>query len=420
VRGTNRAFQGTRWLVPALLLAIAGAACGSSAGESRDGSGGATSDLADGGGAGADGITPDAVGDAIVFTRDGDDEAWSSPDYSLSFPSANATVPAGSDRTATVLIARDGFMGTITLGAAGGPPGLAVTFTPAMIDGTMATINLAAAAAVAPATYAVTITGTSGFRTAQATLPVIVTTPATTLLVDHDDSDNNGGVATPLASPSDDLFEGYLAARSVIHNTFVVSSTDHAGPTAEAMKAYDTVVWYTGDRYGGLDNEETISSSDEAQLRAWLDTGGKRLLIFSNEYVYGLRAIAWGTGGADAFFTSYLGARGGIEAVAQNEKTTTVTGTSTPPAFVVKMNDPIKTYFDVVNPAAGTDTLFTISYDAAGTGAAAPTPVSTGRKRVGTARTSKVVWVGFSIENILVTHEANDLQRAALEALFAY
>jgi hypothetical protein len=73
-----------------------------------------------------------------------------------------------------------------------------------------------------------------------------------------------------------------------------------------------------------------------------------------------------------------------------------------------------------VNPSTGTDTLFTISYDPVGDSNFSPIAVATGRKTAGTAATSKVVWAGFSIENILVTDKTNDLQAKTLDALFAY
>jgi hypothetical protein len=191
------------------------------------------------------------------------------------------------------------------------------------------------------------------------------------------------------------------------------------------MKKYSTVVWYTGSAYGGANNVDTISAIDEIQLTTWLDMGGKRLIILSNEYVSGLPSTDWTmTDAQNKLFASYIGGTGGVEANDANHKLATVTGVAGTPSaglsLTIGPDMPIDSFFNVVNPAASTDTLFTLPYDPDSSGTVRPVAVATGRKSVGAAATSKVVWVGFPVENIVVTDKTNDVQKKTLAAILAY
>ena len=47
----------------------------------------------------------------------------------------------------------------------------------------------------------------------------------------------------------------------------------------EQLKPYKMVLWYTGDR------TDTLTSRDGIVIRSWLDEGGKKLVLFSQELI---------------------------------------------------------------------------------------------------------------------------------------
>ena len=73
-------------------------------------------------------------------------------------------------------------------------------------------------------------------------------------------------------------------------------------------------------------------------------------------------------------------------------------------SFHVIKDSPIGSSADVINPKTGTESLVTVVENPDGQLAAATAvPAVVGRKHVGAAGTSTVVYVGIPIENILMT-----------------
>jgi hypothetical protein len=241
-------------------------------------------------------------------------------------------------------------------------------------------------------------------------LPLKVTSAAaTTLLVDADYSENNQDTTNVDAMPtvSDKLFPMLLQNEAIAFNTFVVPAVGTAAtaPASADLTGYSTIVWYTGEAYGTTN--ATISPVQQAILESWLDQGGHTLIIFSQNMVYDLYKGNW-TSETNTFLTNYVGAIGSAADGDLNHATYNVVGATgtalAAKAFQVIGDQPITNSGDTINPATGTDVLGTVVSDADGQlTPAAPIPIVVGRKAVGTAGTSKVVYVGAPAENILVT-----------------
>lgn len=255
-------------------------------------------------------------------------------------------------------------------------------------------------------------------------------TPVTTLLVDHDDSDNNNDPPTASTlSASDTFFASRLAAEHIPFATSIVANV--ANPTTPHyadLTPYSTIVWYTGDAYG-----KTMTPSQEATLKNWLDAGGKTLLVFSQNLFYDL-----GTGGDwtsvnnNTFLTDYLGAAGWVWDTIQyvngqdaslNHNTYTVTGVAgtafAAMQFTVVADTPINSTADVVNPATGTVPLVTVPSDVLTANANVIAPIAVVRTTAGTAGTSKVLYVGLPVEDIqgAPTNTGADFVHAALKTV---
>lgn len=215
------------------------------------------------------------------------------------------------------------------------------------------------------------------------------------LLVDDDESDNNGNPASGKLSASDVFYRKLLQDRSLAFDTVVVSRYAD-GPPPDKLKAYSMVVWYTGASYGGnRDNTAVISLRDEQTLTRYLaDTGGA-VLLFSPGYLNN----ALGAGGValwsrkDApFLQQVLGIKGG-RGLLQRFNEASVVSTSGA-SFVVGKSPTVEIQFSAVNPDKA-QTLFTATLDPDGKGARA-VAVAAGQA-VGTGH---FVYVGFTFENI--------------------
>jgi len=263
------------------------------------------------------------------------------------------------------------------------------------------------------------VRGVAGSLDKTTALALTVTASKTVLLIDDDRSANNNAPSNPSAVPSasDTIFKAALDALGTAYNVYVVP-TGADGPSFDAIKDYETVIWYTASNYGGPANVSTISSADEINLKAFLDQGSRKAIIVSNSYIYGLGSN-WAAI-TNTFLNDYIGGIG-AKADALNRVAFTasgVTGTVTAGlSLSVAKDTPIDTFTDVVNPAAGTDTLITVQANPDGTTVRAVAAV-TGNSGVGTAGTSKVVYVGFALENI-VDIGANS-KKTLLEKLLAY
>lgn len=338
----------------------------------------------------------------------------------------SATVAVGVNRTT-------GTVGNVNLTLLGSavsstadPAKVSYSFSPNPETGTGSTLTLNVGASVPVGTYTLTVQGQSSSDSETATLSLTVTAPHTVLLVDDDASDNNYSSGSTNLSVSDSLFRNLLTAAGVGYDVFVAPHNSN-GPTFEQMKGYSKVIWYTGNAYGG---DQTLTSADELSLKSYLDQGNRELLLFSSEYPYDIGA-GWTNTASDTFFANYLGAAGGQEAPTSNaaggslnHKSFPVAGvTSTVTAgdnYLVQKDTPLSTYTSAINPAAGTDTLLTTQADPEATGTDRAVAVATGRKGVGTAGSSKVVYVGITLENLFETGSTNANKTQLLNQLLAY
>jgi len=225
--------------------------------------------------------------------------------------------------------------------------------------------------------------------------------PSKILLVDFDDSDNNVDPADATPSPSDSLFATLLQGESLHYDTFVVpEAAMPSTPAMAALAGYGTLVWYTGEQSG---QNQTLSAAQEATVEAWLDQGQKTMLVFSQQLLLGLGHDDWATPETNVFLSNYIGAAGdAVDTLA--DVTYEAKGASGTPfanqLFEVISDTPIGSTADEVNPKPGTDTLVTVSDDPDGSGAKHDVAVVVGRKHVGAAGTSTVVYVGMPVENV--------------------
>ena len=380
-----------------IALLVAAIGCG---GSSNDGKGGSNGTGGSGDSNGTGGTT--GTGGATQTTE-----------YSFTVSPTALSLPPGGMQEVTVTIDRGtpAFSGAITLALevpntiTGSGVTAAITPNPATTNSATITVAVASTG-VAAGSYSLAVVGTSGSQTYTVSLPLVVTTAKATLLVDADYSENNQDPTNVDATPSasDKLFPPLLQNEAIAFNTFVVPAVDTAAitPASADLTGYSTIVWYTGQAYGTT--TATISPVQQAILEAWLDQGGHTLIIFSQNMVYDLYK--------GNFLTDYVGAIGSAADGDLNHATYTVVG-ATGTALAAKLfqvigDQPITSSGDTINPATGTDVLGTVVSDADGQlTPAAPVPIVVGRKTVGTAGTSKVVYVGAPAENILVTTANN-------------
>lgn len=336
--------------------------------------------------------------------------APASGDFTLSIAPATLSLAPGGSGNVTVTINRTGgFAGAVALtieGSGVGAGSIAGSFAPNPANGGSSALSLNVGPSVAVGDYALTVRGVSGSIDKPASLSLTVTAPKTVLLVDDDRSANNSAPSNPSATPSasDTIFKAALDALGTAYNVYVVPSNDLTGPNFDTIKDYATVIWYTASNYGGQDNYATLSSGDEIALKAFLDQGNRKAIIVSNSYVYGIygNTSTW-LALTNSFLNDYIGGVGAKPNVLNNVSFTAsgVTGTVTAGLSLnVAKDAPIDTYTDVVNPAAGTDTLITVPANPDGTGTR-PVAAVTGRSGAGVAATSKVIYVGFALENIV-------------------
>jgi hypothetical protein len=356
--------------------------------------------------------------------------------YSFAVAPTALNLPPGGTQDVVVSIDRGSttpFTGSITFALEVpntiATNGVTAGINPNPATANMTTLSVAIASSVLPGSYTLAVVGTSGADSYTVNLPLTVTGAASTLLVDADYSPNNQDPTDVTATPSasDTLFASLLQHESVAFNTFVVPypATGLAStPASTDLTGYSTIVWYTGEAYG--DPIMTVTPAQQAILEAWLDQGNHTLLIFSQNMVYDLRVGDWNsTPETNTFLTNYVGAIGSSDdGDAVHNATYNVMGaTGTAFAgeiFQVIMDSPLNSTGDVINPATGTDTLATVVENPDNVLAApAPVAIIVGRKSVGAAHSSTVVYAGMPIENVLMT-VGNDTAQQLFHAALVY
>jgi hypothetical protein len=291
-----------------------------------------------------------------------------------------------------------GESGDVTLGISGASVGVTVKVDPTTLasGSTMGRVTVTADPTAVVGSAMIVITGTGPTGKSSISVPLTVTAPVPILLVDHDGSANNGGNTD--ASPDDSMFINFLTTAGAKYNVYVVP-LDSDGPTFDELKNYTTVIWYTGPSYGGGVNRSTVSAADEVALKAYLNQANRELMLFSTEYVYGLSGTADWTMVTDSFVTDYFGLKG-CKVDALNHVTYTATGVGGFAGIDLQLvqDTPLASYTSALNPATGTDVLYTAMLDPDGSGVAA-TPIAVGRKGVGTAGSSKTMMFALPLVN---------------------
>jgi hypothetical protein len=151
----RRAFASMRRLLLPFAVALSGVAC--------SGGGGGN------GGGGGGGVTPPQPGT-----------------LALTIPSPTVSVTVGSSGTVTLTIARGGsFAGAVTLSVSGLPTGVTGSFSPATLDATQSTsvLTISAGSTAAAGVSTLTVSASaSGVATQTASVQLVVTQPAITIL----------------------------------------------------------------------------------------------------------------------------------------------------------------------------------------------------------------------------------------------
>ncbi len=397
-------------------LGGAGGTSNGGAGGTSNGGAGGTSNGGAGGKAngGAGGTSNGGAGGASNGGAGG--AVQQSSDFKVTLSPTTATVAQGATQDVTVTIDRNvgttAFTGAITLSFSV-PSAISTTVTgtfdtnPVTQGGAKMTITVGATAAVG--TYTVNVVGTAaGNDVYTATLSLTVAAPATIALVDADNSDNNDPANTnPTPSNSDTLFASWLQNETITnYNTKVVQGdTD---PGYDALKGYQTIIWYTGDI------TDAPSADQETDIQNLIDAGGKTIILFDERLMWNDSDNDWTSLAASHTLTNmYLGGAGAVYVVSDMTGTDLTDGTSftasgatsTPFAgltFTVSKDTKIGSYISAINPASSshTDVLVTVQGDPAGTGTNVAVPVVVGRKGIGAKGTSNIIFVGIPAENI--------------------
>jgi hypothetical protein len=141
-------------------------------------------------------------------------------DFSISASPSSRTVTAGAGTTYTVTVtATNGFSGNVALSAGTLPAGVSGIFSPATVTGSgTSTLTIATAGSTTPATYSLTVTGTSGALTHNATPVSLVVTPASVCV-----SGGSTFVNTPIASQTGTFTATFDAMPSVANINSVIA-----------------------------------------------------------------------------------------------------------------------------------------------------------------------------------------------------
>lgn len=121
------------------------------------------------------------------------------------------------------------------------------------------------------------------------------------LVVDHDMSSS--------IDFTDDWthFQAALDANELEYDYHEVMEGEN-GPDLATMQEYDNIIWFTGESWH---NGQTLTSTDEGNLGAYLDGGG-RLFLSSHDYFYDQYSSA-GSFSAGQFPYDYLGVRSTVQ-----------------------------------------------------------------------------------------------------------
>jgi hypothetical protein len=181
-------------------------------------------------------------------------------------------------------------------------------------------------------------------------------------------------------------------------SSVIVKPNEH-GPSADKLRDFNVVVWYTGDSYGGGYNGiSTLSDEDEKTARRYLQETGGAFILVSPGF---LSTRSYGTNwqkSDNPFLKEVVGINGFADLVQRFSAGTVRTpGGET---FAVQAKGTVETQFTAVNPD-GAAVVLSATLDPAKT-AQGPVPVAVAHAYGG----GRFVYVGFSLENMAEAERA--------------
>ncbi len=183
-----------------------------------------------------------------------------------------------------------------------------------------------------------TVTMPSGNHTVAVSYVQTPTTSSTILLVDDDDDNPN----------VESFYRDALAALGKGYDVWYTGNSD-SEPGASALQSYKTVIWFTGDEFGGAAGP---GSAGEAALGAFLGGGSGRCMILSSQdYLFD-------RGGATPFMTGFLGLNGGNFADDVGHDTVSGQGSAFTGLGPYVLSYPGSNFSDRISPAAGAELAF--------------------------------------------------------------
>ncbi|MFL6260189.1 MAG: S8 family serine peptidase [Thermoanaerobaculia bacterium] len=198
------------------------------------------------------------------------------------------------------------------------------------------------------------------------------------LLVDDDDDDP-------------DVRSYYTSALSALGKTYDVWDTGNTDvePGAVALQAYQTVIWFSGDSYGGAAGP---GASGEADLATFLSGGNRRCMILSSQdYLYDR--------GTTSFMVNYLGLGAGADDVSQSSVLGQGSAFSGLGSYALAF--PFSNFSDLLLPGAGAETAF--SGDQGGAAIS----------RIGPNH--RTIYLGFPFEALPTSQTRQEVMAAALD-----
>ncbi|MFC4456427.1 hypothetical protein [Deinococcus sonorensis] len=221
------------------------------------------------------------------------------PDFTLTAQPDALSIAPGQSGTTSVRIARPSRPGgTVNLTLEGSMAG-ATADTISGVFGAQSSgassLKLTVGTNVPAGTYPLSVRGTNGAITKTIGVQVKV---EKWLLVDADRSANNWAVTADHrpdpnvpASELDVLMKSALDGKGfdvyAVKNADMSNTAAIAGPSADVLKRYSGVVWYTGDQ-----SYQHPIVSDLDNIRAYLDEGGRKMILLSPALVLNLPGAA--------------------------------------------------------------------------------------------------------------------------------
>jgi hypothetical protein len=244
-----------------------------------------------------------------------------------------------------------------------------------------------------------------GGTTQLASAPLTMTVrPGSGVLYIDDDGVGANQITALILSDNDKFVQNTLRARGVAFDWFVMPYyVDGGNLPLELVRPYAQMIWDTGDTWGPA---FCFTPFDENVASAWLDLGGKKLLLVSDSYFYAVGEDSWGST-SNNFVSQYLGGMG-TEYLSDFPPQRTFSGAAgQPTAGLTVLYGTCDYYESYLNPKAGTTTLFTETSPDSGW------PIAT---KATTAAGSTVVFSGFGFQEI-AGPDAGGTSKAVFNAL---